>query len=36
VEQLTTEQKGGWIEKGIGKFMEGTYRPGLEAMPRDK
>ncbi len=36
VEQLTLEQKGGWIEQGIGKFIEGTYRPGLEAMPRDK
>jgi feruloyl-CoA hydratase/lyase len=36
VEQLTTDQKGGWIEKGIGKFMEGTYKPGLEAMPKDK
>jgi trans-feruloyl-CoA hydratase/vanillin synthase len=36
VEQLTVDQKGGWIEKGIGKFMEGTYRPGLEAMPKDK
>jgi trans-feruloyl-CoA hydratase/vanillin synthase len=36
VDQLTKEQKGGWIEKGIGKFMEGTYRPGMEPMPKDK
>jgi trans-feruloyl-CoA hydratase/vanillin synthase len=35
VEQLTADQKGGWIEQGIGKFMQGTYRPGLEAMPKD-
>ncbi len=35
LDQMTGEQKGGWIEKGIGKFMEGTYRPGKEAMPRD-
>lgn len=34
VEQLTVAQKGGWIEQGIGKFIEGTYRPGLEAMPK--
>lgn len=36
VEQLTLEQKGGWIKEGIGKFVEGAYRPGLEAMPKDK
>jgi len=36
IEQLTGEQKGGWMEKGIGKFMQGTYRPGKEAMPKDK
>jgi trans-feruloyl-CoA hydratase/vanillin synthase len=39
VEQLINDQKaanekGGWIEEGIGKFMQGAYRPGLEAMPK--
>jgi trans-feruloyl-CoA hydratase/vanillin synthase len=36
VEQLTADQKGGWIEKGIGQFMAGAYRPGLEAMPKER
>jgi feruloyl-CoA hydratase/lyase len=41
VEQLGNDQKaanekGGWLEEGIGKFMQGTYRPGLEAMPKGK
>jgi trans-feruloyl-CoA hydratase/vanillin synthase len=34
VEQLTLQQKGGWIEEGIGRFMKGDYRPGLESMPK--
>lgn len=35
VDQLTLEQQGhNWIDHGIGKFMEGTYRPGLEAAPK--
>lgn len=34
--QLSLEQKGAnWIDKGIGTFLKGAYRPGLEAMPQD-
>ena len=29
VDQLTLQQKGGWVERGIGKFLEKEYRPGL-------
>jgi feruloyl-CoA hydratase/lyase len=32
--QLTMEQKDkNWVDHGIGKFLEGAYRPGLEAAP---
>lgn len=34
VDQLTYLQKGGWIEEGIGRFMKGDYRPGVESMPK--
>lgn len=34
VDQLTLQQKGGWIEEGIGKFMKGEYKPGLGSMPK--
>jgi len=30
-DQLTLNQRGAWIESGIGDFMKGTYRPGLGA-----
>lgn len=36
VDQLTLQQKGGWIEEGIGRFMNGEYRPGLESMPKSE
>ena len=29
VDQLTYQQKGGWVEQGIGKFLQKEYRPGL-------
>jgi trans-feruloyl-CoA hydratase/vanillin synthase len=29
VDQLTHQQKGGWVEQGIGKFLQKEYRPGL-------
>ena len=33
--ELTLEQQGqNWIDHGIGKFMEGSYRPGVEAAPK--
>jgi len=35
LDQLTLEQKGGWMEQGIGKFLEKEYKPGLGAMPKD-
>lgn len=34
VDQLTHHQQGGWIEEGIGRFMNGEYRPGVESMPK--
>lgn len=36
LDQLTLEQKGGWMEQGIGKFLEKEYKPGLGAMPKDE
>ena len=30
-DQLTLNQRGAWIESGIGDFMKGKYRPGLGA-----
>jgi trans-feruloyl-CoA hydratase/vanillin synthase len=33
--QLTLEQRNNnWMEKGVAQFMEGSYRPGLEPMPK--
>ncbi len=29
VDQLSYQQKGGWVEQGIGKFLQKEYRPGL-------
>lgn len=29
VDQLSYQQKGGWVEQGIGKFMNKEYKPGL-------
>lgn len=29
VDELTLRQKGGWIEQGIGRFLQKEYRPGL-------
>lgn len=34
VDQLSLRQKNGWIEEGIGKFLQGDYKPGLEPMPK--
>jgi trans-feruloyl-CoA hydratase/vanillin synthase len=33
-DQMSAQQKGGWIERGIGGFIKKEYRPGLESMPR--
>ena len=32
-ESITLRQKGAWQEKGIGDFLKGEFRPGLEANP---
>jgi trans-feruloyl-CoA hydratase/vanillin synthase len=32
-EAVTLRQKGAWQEKGIGDFLKGEFRPGLEANP---
>jgi trans-feruloyl-CoA hydratase/vanillin synthase len=32
-DSLTLRQKGAWQEKGIGDFLKGEYRPGLEGNP---
>ncbi len=29
VDQLSYQQKNGWVEQGIGKFLQKEYRPGL-------
>ncbi len=29
VDQLSLQQKGGWVEQGIGKFLNKEYKPGL-------
>lgn len=29
--ELSLFQKGAWVERGIGDFMKGLYKPGLEA-----
>jgi len=28
--ELLVKQKGGWIEQGVGDFVKGLYKPGLE------
>jgi trans-feruloyl-CoA hydratase/vanillin synthase len=33
--EKTYLQKGEWLEKGIGQFMEGKYRPGLGSYKKD-
>jgi trans-feruloyl-CoA hydratase/vanillin synthase len=33
VNELTLLQQGGWIEQGIGRFLEKEYKPGLGAAP---
>ncbi len=30
VNELLLQQKGGWLDSGIGDFMKGLYKPGLE------
>jgi trans-feruloyl-CoA hydratase/vanillin synthase len=32
-DSLTLKQKGAWREKGIGDFLKGEFRPGLEGNP---
>jgi trans-feruloyl-CoA hydratase/vanillin synthase len=32
-DQITLRQKGAWQEKGIGDFLKGEFRPGLESNP---
>ncbi len=29
VDQLSYQQKNAWVEQGIGKFLQGEYKPGL-------
>jgi trans-feruloyl-CoA hydratase/vanillin synthase len=29
--EVTAAQGGGWVEKGVGDFVKGEYRPGLES-----
>ena len=34
VDELTLRQKGGWMEQGIGRFLQKEYRPGLGSAPQ--
>jgi trans-feruloyl-CoA hydratase/vanillin synthase len=29
--EVSTAQGGGWVERGVGDFVKGSYRPGLES-----
>jgi trans-feruloyl-CoA hydratase/vanillin synthase len=30
-DEVFMAQKGGWIEKGVGDFVKGKYKPGLQS-----